>query len=336
MRSKMYVPLILIALLAIVATPARAQDNQDEDVSVRGAFLTTRPTSSTPASKPSSSTAGSTKSKPSAPKAGHSTSAKKGPGAGAANASHTDKDTGAAISANSKKSSRNEGGRSQSNSANYEPAFNKSNAIGLGYTLYTLDPTGDSVRVDPDKEFTKGDRIRIALESNTDGYLYVFHKEADNEPEMLFPDPRLNQGDNAIVAHVLYEIPSNVIGDERYRWFIFDDKPATEHLYIVITRHPLPNVPTGELLVDYCTVRKDRCPWRPTPSIWEQINKRDNKTQVAVSKIKDHGRVITSGEREATTRGLKLSQDVPAPSVIRMNASPNEDMLVATINLIHK
>ena len=88
--------------------------------------------------------------------------------------------------------------------------------------------------------------------------------------------------------------------------------------------------------MDYCTVRKDRCPWRPTPSIWERINKSNTDTQVAMSKIKDQGQVITSGEREATTRGLKLSQDVPEPSVIRMNASPNENMLVATINLIHK
>src|SRR5262249_7336415 len=48
-------------------------------------------------------------------------------------------------------------------------------AIALGYTIFMRDVNGRAVRVDPSREFHNGDRIRISLEPNIDGYVYVFH-----------------------------------------------------------------------------------------------------------------------------------------------------------------
>src|SRR2546428_9438775 len=64
----------------------------------------------------------------------------------------------------------------------------KPTPIGLGYTLYMRDANGRAVRVDPNREFHSGDQIRLTLEANTNGYLYVFHIEGNGEPEMIFPD----------------------------------------------------------------------------------------------------------------------------------------------------
>src|SRR5438132_5905096 len=107
--------------------------------------------------------------------------------------------------------------------------------IGLGYTLFKRDASGDAVRIDPASEFHTGDRVRISLEPNVDGYLYVFHSEGDGRPEMIFPDWRLEDGDNAIDAHVPYDVPSGFEKDERLRWFTFSGNPTTERLYIGIT-----------------------------------------------------------------------------------------------------
>ena len=52
-------------------------------------------------------------------------------------------------------------------------------AIALGYTMFMRDVNGRAVRIDPTREFHNGDRIRISLEPNIDGYLYVFHTEGD-------------------------------------------------------------------------------------------------------------------------------------------------------------
>src|SRR5687768_9888221 len=47
--------------------------------------------------------------------------------------------------------------------------------IGLGLTLFMRDSNGLAVRTDPDHVFQKGDRVRVLLETNTDGYLYIFN-----------------------------------------------------------------------------------------------------------------------------------------------------------------
>src|SRR5215831_10817852 len=83
-------------------------------------------------------------------------------------------------------------------------------AIALGYTMFMRDVNGRAVRIDPTREFHNGDRIRISLEPNIDGYLYVFHIEGDGQPEMIFPDARLEGGENWVEAHVPLDVPSNL------------------------------------------------------------------------------------------------------------------------------
>ncbi len=207
--------------------------------------------------------------------------------------------------------------------------------LGLGYTLYMRDANGDAVRVDPARAFHNGDRVRLSLEPNTDSYLYVFHTENNGEPEMIFPDARLGGGDNFIEAHVPTEIPSSQEEDERLRWFSFYGQPATERLYIVVTREPLPLVPTGDGLIKYCAAKDARCPWRPGAGIWTEVQK-GMSASVRVNKEQTYGQAQTQGEREATTRGFGLDQNAPAPSVIRMSATTSAPVLVTTLDLVHQ
>jgi len=208
-------------------------------------------------------------------------------------------------------------------------------ALGLGYTLFLRDSNGDAVRVDPSEEFHTGERVRISLEPNVDGYLYVFHKEGDGEPRMIFPDWRLSSGENEIEAHVPYEVPSGFEKDERLRWFAFDANPATEHLYIVITREPLPSVPAAGALVALCAANKANCPWRPSTEAWARVQEAQ-KAEVQVFAENSFGQPQSDKEKVATTRGLGLDQSAPAPSVIRMNASTKAPVLVTLLDLVHK
>jgi len=208
-------------------------------------------------------------------------------------------------------------------------------ALGLGYTLFLRDSNGDAVRVDPSEEFHTGERVRISLEPNVDGYLYVFHKEGEGEPQMIFPDWRLSSGENEIEAHVPYDVPSGFEKDERLRWFLFDANPATEHLYIVITREPLPSVPAGGALVAICAANKANCPWRPSTEAWARVQEAQ-KAEVQVFAENSFGQPQSDKEKVATTRGLGLDQSAPAPSVIRMNASTKAPVLVTVLDLVHK
>jgi hypothetical protein len=345
MRLKAYVPFLLIAFISILTvTTARAQDqNGDEDV--RGAFLTSRPASSS--GQPSSSTHKTSSRKKTVPQ--QSASKKTTPtGAGkdASTNSFKDKETGGTdngvgSSNNAKNLTSPDSG---TNTGGGEQPLGKSTGsnskspivpLALGYTLYMRDANGDAVRVDPSREFHNGDRVRIALEPNTDSYLYVFHTENNGQPEMIFPDARLAGGDNFIEAHVPTEIPSSQEQNERLRWFAFYGQPATERLYIVVTREPLPLVPTGDDLVNFCQKNAGHCPWNPPAEIWTQVQKEMN-ARVRVNKEKNYGQAQTTREREATTRGFGLDQAAPAPSVIRMNATSSAPVLVTALDLVHQ
>ncbi|HEX8130338.1 MAG TPA: DUF4384 domain-containing protein [Pyrinomonadaceae bacterium] len=349
MRRKLFSQLLsqfLLVALA-VAVPTRAQEGQqqtqppDEEITTRGAFLTTRPKASNKVVAKASGGAGAAVTTPettSAPAVAANTAprnAKKsvakssGKAATRKTGGKVVKDESAA--ADSKTSGVAEAGAIENASIEAKPR-----PIGLGYTFFTLGDNGLPVRTDPAREFRTGEAIRIALETNTDGYLYIFHTENDGEPSMIFPDTRLGGGGNFVRAHVPYQIPSSEETTEETRWFVFKDPPAAERLYIVLVRQPLAGVPTGAALANYCFEAGHTCPWRPAASVWTELKSAQEREQVAVSKVKDQGRAITADEREATTRGLGLAAGAPTPSVIRMTASANSKMLVTAIDLIHK
>jgi hypothetical protein len=211
----------------------------------------------------------------------------------------------------------------------------KVQAIGLGYTLFMRDADGRGVRVEPTHEFRNGDRVRLALEPNVDGYLYIFDSEDSGPVRMIYPDVRLDGGDNWIEAHVPMEIPSSEESEERLRWFEFYGKPGGDRIYVVVTREPLKSVPTSDELVAFCGLNKDKCPWQPSSDVWEQIEKA-TKAEVKVATSKNFGQTQTETEKVATTRGLGLDKSAPQPSVIRINASTSEPLLVTVLDLVHK
>jgi len=212
---------------------------------------------------------------------------------------------------------------------------NAAKALGLGYTLFMRGANGRSLRVEPTREFHNGDSVRLALEPNVDGYLYVFHTEGEGDPEMIYPDPRLDGGENWIEAHVPVEVPSSEETDERLRWFTFYGNAGIERLYVVVTREPLPIVPTGNELVSYCATNKNKCPWRPSAELWAQL-RNATRAEVKVVAAKSFGQPQSEKEQVATTRGLGLDQSAPQPSVIRMNVATNAPLLVTVLDLIHK
>ncbi|HJU53426.1 MAG TPA: DUF4384 domain-containing protein [Pyrinomonadaceae bacterium] len=328
MRFKIFVPLLALTLAAGAATIARAQD---EEEMVRGSFLTTRVNSS--GKSTSNLIAGSANQ---AASSGTSSSGKSTSGGRTTTTGRrrSGRSSTTRVSGSGKAQSGNttvaaQGNVTVTNTTNTAPTY--AGAIGLGYSLYMRDDQGNAVRVDPAREFRAGDRIRLALETNTDGYLYIFHTENDGEPQMLYPDVRLEQGDNRIQAHVPYEIPWNEPGVEN--WFKFDANPANERLYVVVTREPLPGVPTGDALVNYCG--QNRCPWRAPAGAWAQL-KASGQAKVGVVKSKTYGQKQTQAEQVAVTRGIGLEQTAPEPSVIRMNASSNLPILITAVDLIHR
>ena len=81
--------------------------------------------------------------------------------------------------------------------------------IGLGLTLFSRDSNGSAVRTDPGKVFQKGDGVRVLVETNTDGYIYIFNTTNNGSPVMIYPNAELDEAGNYLQAHVPFEIPSS-------------------------------------------------------------------------------------------------------------------------------
>jgi hypothetical protein len=66
----------------------------------------------------------------------------------------------------------------------------------LGYSILQEDKVVGSERIlltRSEKVFQLGDRVRLLIETNADGYLYVFNTLEGKDPEMIFPSYRLNR-----------------------------------------------------------------------------------------------------------------------------------------------
>ena len=209
------------------------------------------------------------------------------------------------------------------------------NNIGLGYTVFKKNAAGKPARVNPSHRFRSGDEIRLMIESNITGYLYIFTTENDGPPEMIFPDSRLQDGGNRIQAHVPYEAPSSKEEDLDFRWFHFNKNAGIERLYLIVTREPMSGVLTGEKLVDFCREYPNDCPWKPSNSFWKQLLGNAN-TETRESENRASGQAQTSVERQAVARGLGLPQGAPKPSKVKINTSPQSRMLMVRVDFVHK
>ena len=291
------------ALVIGVAAPI-VQDDED----VRGAFLTSRPKDKTPSSD-----------------AGARASRRRPKSSGGSNAPNKPIDKTPVKPDNS--------GKKPAQPSDPSTPVN-ARRIGLGVTLFMRDSNGLAVRVDPEHVFRKGDRVRVLLETNSDGYLYIFNTTDDGPATLIYPDASLDDAGNYLQAHVPFEIPSSLSAEERLRWFAFDEVAGTEHLFFVFTREPLGGVPIEDELIAFCRETKERCPIKPNDEVWAVVQK-EMQEPLKTDKAKQYGRAQTSGEQEATARGFGLAKDDPPPSLVMM-ASSTRSTLVATLDLIHK
>ena len=206
--------------------------------------------------------------------------------------------------------------------------------LGLGLTLFMRDSNGLAIRTDPGHEFQKGDHVRFLIETNADGYLYVFNTTDGGQPVMIYPDPELDEAGNYFQAHVPFELPSSTAAEERLRWLTFDEKPGAEKLYFVFTREPLTAVPIEDDLITFCRDSSRQCPWNPGTEVWAHIQEEMNGP-VKVAKARTQGRQ-TSGEQRAVVRGIGLNRNDPEPSLIMLTASTSKNILVAVVDLVHR
>jgi Domain of unknown function (DUF4384) len=301
---RLSVMVLAFVCLCAVAGGIAAAAFQDEDV--RGAFLTSRPKDK-PATSGSTTKPGRRKPKPTTPPNNTGKPPEK----------HTGKSAPSGPTSSSEPSKPVNVAR-----------------LGVGLTLFMRDSNGLAQRTDPEHVFVKGDRVRILLETNADGYLYIFNTTNQGPATMIYPHADLDEGGNYLQAHVPFEIPSSLASEERLRWFAFDEVAGTEQLFFVFTREPLKGVPLEDELVAFCRDSKESCPIKPSAEMWAELQK-EMQAPLKTDKSKSYGTAETKAEQDANTRGIGLSKDDPQPSLVMMASTPRS-VLITSLDLIHK
>jgi hypothetical protein len=317
---------VTLAVVAVsVCSTVLAQEGQKKDEQVIDDFVTSRGVGfEEPGRKPSAPSARRNK-----PSSG------KGSGSGGAASGKTPAGKGAPDVKSA------EGGGSETaaqtgdeSGAQFAKAGDAPRPLALGYTILMKDDTGRLFVADPSRVFKTGDRFAVALETNADGYLYLFSAENGRNPELLFPNAQIDGGANAVQAHVRATFPTGASSDVEY-FIDVTDPPATEHLFIVFSRRPLEEVPAGEALLKFCGKNLEDCAWKPTPAQWARITAGGAKGR-GVVEAKNTPLLAPAATPGTLQRGLKVRKEDPKPAVVRVNDSPDADVLVTEIVLTHK
>jgi len=112
-------------------------------------------------------------------------------------------------------------------------------APGLRFRLIQAGANDAPMDVDTAKEFRTGDRVRFAFESNIDGYLYVAQQGTSGNWTVLFPNPQINGGRNAVKRASEYEVPDD-------GWFEMNPPSGVEKVFVFLSREPMNILPGFE------------------------------------------------------------------------------------------
>ena len=104
--------------------------------------------------------------------------------------------------------------------------------LGFRYTVAVVNQTsGKAEAVDPDRDFRKGECVRIEVEANQSGYLYVLSKQSSGGWLPLFPSSEMPDESNVIDPGQKVRAPKDYC-------FEIGDPPGTETLFVVLSRSP--------------------------------------------------------------------------------------------------
>jgi hypothetical protein len=103
--------------------------------------------------------------------------------------------------------------------------YKNAQAPGLEITIFLQEKNGGLTPVSPEREFRKDESVKIRIESNFRGFLYIVNHGASGNKALIFPDGKES---NLIEPGKTYLLPKS------YN-LVFDDKAGFETLQVIVS-----------------------------------------------------------------------------------------------------
>jgi len=118
--------------------------------------------------------------------------------------------------------------------------------LKLQWRVLKVRDNGTDEETSPLALFHVGDRLRLAVRTNQDGYLYIIHQASPSSPgQIIFPDSRINGGRNDVGKQQELILPSNCPpGTSPRDCALAVAPPAGREVFtLVFTRDPITDLP---------------------------------------------------------------------------------------------
>lgn len=164
------------------------------------------------------------------------------------------------------------------------PVVNVANVpLGLRYSVLKRDASNKFVEVDQDATFHSGDRIRLKVDTNSPGFLYVVMQGSSGNWRLLFPSADVDGGNNRIEKGESQQIPSGDKGQ-----FAFDDQSGTEKLFLVLSRKPETDLDKLIYAINGTSTQPDRrliASAKITPDVVSRLREEVNSRDLVFEKV---------------------------------------------------
>lgn len=119
--------------------------------------------------------------------------------------------------------------------------------LTVQWRVLKQDMNKQGLEVDPLLPVYTGERIRLAVKVNQDGYLYIIQNTEGSQSEegaVIFPDARINGGNNFVKRDDEIIIPSNCAEEHQEDcWFLMEPPAGREAVTVIFSRDQITTLP---------------------------------------------------------------------------------------------
>ena len=120
--------------------------------------------------------------------------------------------------------------------------------LTLEYRIFKQSKDGTAIETSPSAIFQNEDALQLRIKVNQDGYLHIIQNRDGADGEILFPDSRINNGNNFVRKNQEIIIPSNCPPGSRHLdeqgncWFNVEGLAGSEIFTLIFSREAVPEV----------------------------------------------------------------------------------------------